>query len=370
MEGLGGALQLSNEILQWATHRNLMNSYIPNRINEITQQYPAGEPIRIRVAYTGADWIYPTGAVVQDLGPQPHHDLTEEERRTGAIVRSLDDDVRRIDQSTPLPRDTVQGPTGSPYAQSSVVPGTGPRSPEQEARDRAEIERNIEKVVGPSIRDDIGSRFADREQRRSQDFDRRRAADASRWTGETKQPPVIPTPEDPRGPGGPKVQTPPGGTGTTTSTKTGETPPPKPPVKPEPPKPPVKPEPPPASTIKPSTVDFPDSSGRFKIMVHFPKGAGKSYKNEKVGNDNDNVIVIMCPGYGKFVSNEPVELSVLGSGIGKWTVYANRNLSDPTTRRLLQTLTNMSSDTYYYVVIYDRNRNDLSVTYFTVRATK
>jgi hypothetical protein len=179
---------------------------------------------------------------------------------------------------------------------------------------------------------------------------------------------VIRTPEDPRGPGGPQVQTPPGGTGTTTPTKTGETPPPKPPVKPEPPKPPVKPEPPPTSTIKPSTVDFPDSSGRFKIMVHFPKGAGKNYKNEKVGDDN--VIVIMCPGYSQFVSTEPVELSVLGSGIGKWTVYANRNLSDPTTRRLLQTLTNMSSDTYYYVVIYDSNRYELSRTYFKVRGTK
>jgi len=215
---------------------------------------------------------------------------------------------------------------------------------------------------------DIGSRFAEREQRRSQDFDRRRAADASRWTGETKQPPVIPTPEDPRGPGGPKVQTPPGGTGTTTPTKTGETPPPKPPVKPEPPKPPVKPEPPPTSTIKPSTVDFPDSSGRFKIMVHFPKGAGKNYKNEKVGDDN--VIVIMCPGYSQFVSTEPVELSVLGSGIGKWTVYAIRDLRDPTTRRLLQTLSSMSSDAYYYVVIYDSNRYELSRTYFKVRGTK
>lgn len=168
--------------------------------------------------------------------------------------------------------------------------------------------------------------------------------------------------------GGPQVQTPSGGTGTTTPTKTGETPPPKPPGKPEQTKTPVKTEPPPTSTIKPSTVDFPDSSGRFKIMVHFPKGAGKSYKNEKVGDDN--VIVIMCPGYGKFVSNEPVELSVLGDGIGKWTVYANRDLSDPTRRQLLETLTNMSSDTYYYVVIYDRNRNDLSVTYFKVRATK
>lgn len=215
---------------------------------------------------------------------------------------------------------------------------------------------------------DIGSRFADREQRRSQDFDRRRAADASRGSEGIKRPPVIRTPEDPQGPGGPQVQTPQGGTGTTTPTKTGETLPPKPPRKPEPSKTPVKPEPPPASTIKPSTVDFPDSSGRFKIMVHFPKGAGKSYKNEKVGNENINVI--MCPGYSQFVSNEPVELSVLGSGIGKWTVYANRNPSDPTTRRLLQTLTNMSSDTYYYVVIYDSNRYELSRTYFKVRATK
>jgi len=362
-EGLGGAIQLSNEILQWSTNRNLTNSYIPNRINEITQKYPADEPIRIRVAYTGGDWIYPTSAVVQDLGPQPHHYLTDQERRQGAIVRSLDDDVRKIDQSTPLPKDTIQGPTGDPYAPTSVVTGTGPRpQSEQEARDRAETERRIGEegqAIPYRSRDDIIRRYLERQQMRDQQVRDQTSADASRWTGETKQPPVIPTPEDPRGPGGPKVQTPPGGTGTTTPTKTGETPPPKPPV---------KPDPPPTSTIKPSTVDFPDSSGRFKIMVHFPKGAGKSYKNEKVGNDN--VIVIMCPGYSQFVSNEPVELSVLGSGIGKWTVYAIRDLRDPTTRRLLQTLSSMSSDAYYYVVIYDSNRNELSRTYFKVRGTK
>jgi hypothetical protein len=148
---------------------------------------------------------------------------------------------------------------------------------------------------------DIGSRFADREQRRGQQVqDRRTADELRRYEAGTRQPPVIPTTEDSQGSGETKTT---GGTGTTTTTTggtktaggtgtttggtgvkdttTGGTQPPIPPKIP---------------TItdgtkttggtttttvsQPSTISIRADSGHF-IKINFTKGEGKSVNPAK-----------------------------------------------------------------------------------------
>ncbi len=224
------ALQVADDILEWGASQNLMRVYIPNRTEEISQQHPAGDPVRIRIAYTGGNWIYPTSAVVQDLGSPPPP-LTKEDIKHGAILRS-----------TPLPPDTIKGPDEKDLAPTFEITGSNTQlRAEREARERAETERRIEeegRAIPYRSRDDIIRRYLEGQQMRDQQVRDKTSADASRLYGPqgstTNQ--TIPsserttsrTPQTPTGGTDPTTptkggtsQTPTGGTGPTGVTSTG-----------------------------------------------------------------------------------------------------------------------------------------------------
>jgi len=224
----------------------------------------------------------------------------------------------------------------------------------------------------------IGSRFADRQQRRDQEVGNRRAADASRYgTGGSTIPQESTTDQTSTTSGGTTTT---GGTGTTTGgtgiktggtgikttegTKTtggtGTT-----------------------TTTQPSTISIRADSGHI-IQVNFPKGEGKSVKQETLqsGKYTEKMNVIACPGVGSRV-DAAVNISVSIGSDEAYYIYTIRDIWDPTLRSLHVKrgvningkpinegdLKRITSEYNVYVDIF-RKGNSVSRTYFRLSGTK
>jgi hypothetical protein len=249
---------------------------------------------------------------------------------------------------------------------------------------------------------DIGSRFADREQRRGQQVQDRRTTDELRRTETgTRQPLVIPTPEGPQGSGGTKTTggsgtttggtKTTGGTGTTTGgtggtdIKTGGT---QPPV---PPKIPTTTEgtkttggtTTTTTVSQPSTISIRADSGHF-IKINFTKGEGKSVKQETLqsGKYTEKMNVISCPDFTSYV-DAAVNISVDIGSDEAYYIYTTRNIWDPTVRNLVVKrgvningkpvnegdLKRITSEYNLYIDIF-RKGSSISRTYFRLSGTK
>ena len=114
--GLAAMMEWSCDFVEVGTYYTLRGSYIPNRVNEIREQYPAGTPVRVRTAFTQAirSPYYPNRAVVQDLGPEVETPLTPEEREQGAFVQG----------KPPVPVEAIPHPLGGPWIEEQTVRGT------------------------------------------------------------------------------------------------------------------------------------------------------------------------------------------------------------------------------------------------------
>ena len=221
----------------------------------------------------------------------------------------------------------------------------------------------------------IGSRLANREQKRDQEVGNRRAVDASRYgTGVTTSIQESTTDQTSTTPGGTTTTS---GTSPGTSTREGRT---TTPTK-------TQTQPgtsqAPAQSSQPSTISIKADSGHI-IQVNFPKGEGKSVKQETLqsGKYTEKMNVIACPGVGSHV-DAAVNISVSIGSDEAYYIYTIRNIWDPTLRNLVVKrgvningkpinegdLKRITSEFKVYVSIY-RKGQELSRTYFCLQGTK
>ena len=124
---------------------------------------------------------------------------------------------------------------------------------------------------------------------------------------------------------------------------------------------------------KPTKVTFPDSSGRYKIQVHFPQGDGKKCRKakKKRGSRSYEYIEILLPGVpkGQHHRAEKVSVKVSGKGIKSVYVYSNYPPWDSSNRRKLKKQFNVQTGEYYAVRVYPHD-GPYSTTVFAIRGAK
>jgi hypothetical protein len=332
-------------------------------------------------------------------------------RRAVEVTDQVTDLTRNVDRLTETTKQGIRSftrlVTGTERILENIVDfGDAPVDAWGGGEGLVEIGRDARDSVWPKTdsQTDIGSRFADREQRRGQQVqDRRTADELRRYEAGTRQPPVIPTTEDSQGSGETKTT---GGTGTTTTTTggtktaggtgtttggtggtgvtTGGTQPPLPPKIPTITEGTKTTGGTTTTTVsQPSTISIRADSGHF-IKINFTKGEGKSVKQETLqsGKYTETMNVILCPGFTSHV-DAAVNISVDIGSDEAYYIYTTRNIWDPTVRNLVVKrgvningkpvnegdLKRITSEYNLYIDIF-RKGSSISRTYFRLSGTK